>query len=51
MTGATAGGSLRTCSTNRVLVLEGGTLIDGTGKPPVAYAVLVTSGGLDRAGH
>ena len=30
---------------NRVLVLEGGTLIDGTGKPPLADAVIVTSGG------
>ena len=30
---------------NRVLVLEGGTLIDGTGKPPVADTVIVSTGG------
>lgn len=30
---------------DRVLVLEGGTLIDGTGKPPVADAVIVSTGG------
>lgn len=29
---------------NRVLVLEGGTLIDGTGNAPVADAVVVVEG-------
>ena len=28
----------------RVLVLDGGTLIDGTGRPPVANAVVVVEG-------
>lgn len=33
----------------RVLVLEGGTLIDGTGRPPVADAVVVVEGNRIRA--
>lgn len=33
------------CAQTRPLVLEGGTLIDGTGKPPVPNAVIVTEGG------
>ena len=34
---------------NRVLVLEGGTLIDGTGRRPVADAVIVTDGARIKA--
>src|SRR5262245_35780911 len=34
---------------NRVLVLEGGTLIDGTGKAPIADAVVVVEGGRIKA--
>ena len=34
---------------SNVLVFEGGTLIDGTGKPPLANAVIVTEGGRVKA--
>ncbi|MGE0449962.1 MAG: amidohydrolase family protein [Vicinamibacterales bacterium] len=33
----------------RILVLQGGTLIDGTGRPPIADAVVVVAGGRIRA--
>jgi imidazolonepropionase-like amidohydrolase len=36
--------SAGTLSQGRVIVLEGGTLIDGTGRPPVADAVVVVTG-------
>ena len=34
---------------NRVLVLQGATLIDGTGRPPVQNAVIVIEGGRIKA--
>ena len=34
---------------NRVLVLEGATLVDGTGRPPVPDAVIVIEGGRIKA--
>ena len=36
--------SAGTLSQGRVLVLQGGTLIDGTGRPPIADAVVVVTG-------
>jgi len=37
-------GSAPTIAQQRVLVLEGGTVIDGTGKPPIPDAVVVVEG-------
>ncbi len=38
-----------TAGQERTLVLEGGTLIDGTGSPPVADAVVVVEGARIKA--
>src|SRR5690349_5013903 len=44
-----AGCSFAASAQPRLLVLEGGTLIDGTGKPPVADAVIVVDGNRIRS--
>jgi len=41
--------TVETGAQNRVMVLEGGTLIDGTGKPPVTDAVVVVDGNRIKA--
>ena len=36
--------AVRMPAQNRALVLDGGTLIDGTGRPPLADAIVVVQG-------